>query len=154
MKMRTLPYGSEALPRLWAVVVLEHIVHRHAKLVLRAVDVVEFGRIAGVRFLDRHRLIFFDEYFLGFIEADGFLEVRSEAGPQAGVAELLVGEILQPHVLRQVERLFIVRGDGAVIEALGEISEQIADPHARGAGVAGRRRSTRAPPPSVDNSPR
>ena len=35
-----------------------------------------------------------------------------------------------------VERLFVVRRDGAVVEALGQVAQQVADPHARRAGIA------------------
>ena len=86
--------------------------------------------------MNRYPFILFDEHLLGFIDADRFQEAGTEAGPQAGIAERLVGRILEPHVLRQHERLFVVRGDGSVVEALGQIAQQVTDSHSGRAGTA------------------
>ena len=57
-------------------VVFDQVVHRHAKLILSTVDVIEFLRVAGVCFLDRDAVEFLDEHLFGFVDADWFLERR------------------------------------------------------------------------------
>src|SRR4051812_21454512 len=76
-------------------VILQHIVHRHPKLVLGAVDVIEFEWVASVCFLNRYRLISFDQHFLSLIQADRFFEMRSKTSPDSRFAEYFVGKVLE-----------------------------------------------------------
>ncbi len=136
-KMRTLPNCSGALPRLLCFVVLQHVVHRHAQLVLGPVEVAELGGMHGVGLLDGHVLELLHQHLLGFVDADRLEEPRAESGPEPGRSELLVGEVLQPHVLPQRQRPLVVGGHGPIVEALGQVAQQVADPHAGRSGSAG-----------------
>ena len=77
------------------------------------------------------------EHLLGLVDADRLEEPGAEARPESRRAELLVGEVLDAHVLGERQRLLIVGGDRPVVEALGEVAQEVADPHAGRAGVAG-----------------
>ena len=119
------------------LVVLQHVVHRHQQLVLRAVEVAVGLRVAGVGLLDRHLGELLHQHLLGLVDADRLEEPRAEAGPEPGRAERLVGQVLDAHVLGEDQRLLVVRGDRPVVEALGQVAQQIADADAGGARVAG-----------------
>ena len=86
-------------PRLVGLVVLQHVVHRHEELVLRPVEVAELLRVAGVGLLDRHLGELLDQHLLGLVDADRLEEAGAEAGPEAGRAERLVGQVLEADVL-------------------------------------------------------
>ena len=123
-KIRTLPYCSGAAPRLARLVVLEHVVHGHEQLVLRAVEPAVLLRIAGVGLLDRHLGELLDQHLLGLVDADRLEEAGAEAGPKPRRAERLVGQVLDADVLGKHQRLLVVRGDRPVVEALGQVAQR------------------------------
>ena len=119
------------------LVVLQHVVHRHQQLVLRAVEPAVGLRVAGVGLLDRHLGELLHQHLLGLVDADRLEEAGAETGPQPGRAERLVGQVLDAHVLGEHQRLLVVRGHRPVVEALGEVAQQVADADAGRARVAG-----------------
>ena len=94
-------------------------------------------RVAGVGLLHRDLGELLHEHLLRLVQADRLQKAGAETGPEPGRAERLVRQVLDAHVLAENQRLFVVRGHRAVVEAFGEVPQQIADPHAGGAGGAG-----------------
>ena len=74
-------------------IVLDDVVHRDAELVLSSIEVIKLQRVDRVGFLDGDRGELFDEHFFCFVEADRFVELRTEARIQACFPIGFVGKI-------------------------------------------------------------